>query len=138
MQPYDLERFVAAQEGAIEGAMEELRSGGKRRHWMWFVFPQIAGLGVSQTSAYYGIASLCEAKAYLAHPVLGPRLIECTQIVNALETDSAQSIFGSIDAMKFRSSMTLFAMAHGDGSVFEEALGKFFDSEPDALTLARI
>src|ERR1700733_4889261 len=111
--PFELERFVAAQDqgGTYEAALAELRAGRKRGHWMWFVFPQIAGLGQSPTSRHYAIASLAEAEAYLAHPVLGPRLIECARVVSELQGRSAQEIFGGIDAIKLRSSMTLFARA---------------------------
>src|ERR1700757_3448214 len=111
VDPYDLQRFVAAQDsgGTYEQARAELRSGRKRSHWMWFVFPQIAGLGQSPTSRRYAISSLDEARAYLAHPVLGARLLDCARIVGELDDRSAEEIFGAIDAMKLRSSMTLFA-----------------------------
>src|SRR5580692_8395320 len=111
--PYELDRFVAAQDagGTFERAAAELRAGRKSGHWMWFVFPQIAGLGLSLTSRRYAISSLREARAYLAHPVLGPRLTGCAQILNQLTGTTAEQVFGSIDAVKLRSSMTLFHQA---------------------------
>lgn len=115
--PHHLQRFVEAQEGVYETARHELANGRKTGHWIWFIFPQLRGLGVSSTSTFYGIASRAEAEAYLAHPVLGPRLEECTRLVNGLVNEpggrTAEAIFGSLDAMKFRSSMTLFAAAAG-------------------------
>ena len=134
--PYRLERFVTAQDagGTYERAVAELRAGSKRSHWMWFVFPQIAGLGFSAMSQRYAIASLAEARAYLAHPVLGPRLVECTALVNRIEGRSAAEIFGAIDRLKFRSSMTLFA-AVTDNPVFQEALDKYYAGEADQRTL---
>ncbi len=133
---FDLERFVDAQDrgGTYEAAVEELRSGRKRGHWMWFVFPQVAGLGQSPTSRRYAIASLAEARAYLAHPVLGPRLIECARIVNGLEAGSADEVFGGIDAMKLRSSMTLFARADPGNPVFLEVLETYFGGAVDKAT----
>lgn len=113
----------------------ELKAGRKATHWMWFVFPQLAGLGFSQRSQFYGIASLDEARAYLAHPVLGPRLVKCTDLVNAAEGRSAHDIFGSPDDMKFRSSMTLFALAGPDEPAFAVALAKYFDGRRDERTL---
>jgi uncharacterized protein (DUF1810 family) len=132
----DLERFVAAQDGGgtYEAAVEELRAGRKRSHWMWFVFPQIAGLGQSPTSRRYAISSLAEARAYLAHPVLGPRLIECARILNDLEGRSANDVFGGIDAMKLRSSMTLFARADPAHAVFGDVLKTYFAGAPDEAT----
>jgi len=130
----DLERFVQAQDPVIAQVRRELGEGRKRSHWMWFVFPQLRGLGRSVTAQRYGIGSLDEAKTYLAHPVLGPRLVECTALVNAVEGRSAHDIFGSPDDMKFRSSMTLFAMARPDAGVFVEALGKYFGDVPDPRT----
>jgi uncharacterized protein (DUF1810 family) len=134
--PYGLERFVAAQDqtGTFASAVDELRAGRKRTHWMWFVFPQIAGLGQSPISRRYAIASLDEARAYLAHPVLGPRLIECTGIVGELEGRSAQDIFGGIDAIKLRSSMTLFARADPANPVFGRVLEAYFGGVPDDAT----
>jgi uncharacterized protein (DUF1810 family) len=107
--PHDLARFITAQEATIDRVRAELRAGRKTSHWMWFVFPQIVGLGRSETARFYAIRTHEEAAAYLAHPVLGPRLVECTQLVNAVEGSTAEQIFGHIDAMKFHSCMTLFA-----------------------------
>ena len=134
--PFQLERFVTAQDqgGVYEAAVEELRAGRKRSHWMWFVFPQIAGLGQSPISRRYAISSLAEARAYLAHPVLGPRLIECAGIVRDLDGRTAGDIFGGIDAMKLRSSMTLFARADPERPVFGEVLDAYFDGVPDDAT----
>jgi len=127
---------VTAQEqgGTYDAAVVELRSGRKRSHWMWFVFPQIAGLGQSPISRRYAISSLDEAKAYLAHPVLGPRLIECARILTGLETRSAEEVFGGIDAMKLRSSMTLFARADPSEAMFSQVLDAYFAGEPDEAT----
>jgi uncharacterized protein (DUF1810 family) len=138
--PYRLERFIAAQDagGIYERAVDELRAGAKRGHWMWFVFPQVAGLGFSAMSQRYALASLAEARAYLAHPVLGPRLIDCGRILAATERRSAAAIFGDIDAMKLRSSMTLFMSAAPDEPVFREVLEKFFGGQPDEATLDRL
>lgn len=136
--PYRLERFVRAQEGVIEQALAELRAGRKRSHWMWFVFPQIAGLGFSSMAREFAISSLAEARAYLEHPVLGPRLRMCAQAVNGLEGLTAEEIFGYPDHMKFRSSMTLFARATEDNREFVEAIGKYFGGEFDPLTLERL
>jgi uncharacterized protein (DUF1810 family) len=135
--PFDLERFVAAQDqgGTYEAAVAELRAGRKRSHWMWFVFPQIAGLGQSPISRRYAISSLDEAKAYLSHPVLGPRLIDCARVVAGLGSDSAEEVFGGIDALKLRSSMTLFARADPRNPVFGEVLDAYFGGEPDPATL---
>ena len=134
--PFGLERFIAAQDrgGTYEAAVGELRAGRKRGHWMWFVFPQIAGLGQSPTSRRYAISSLAEARAYLAHPILGPRLIESARIVHKLEGRSASDIFGGIDAMKLCSSMTLFARADPENPAFGEVLEKFFSGVPDEAT----
>jgi uncharacterized protein (DUF1810 family) len=134
--PYDLGRFVAAQDahGTYDGAAAELRGGRKTSHWMWFVFPQIAGLGFSPTAQRYAISSLDEARAYLAHPVLGPRLTECAGIVAATEGRTAEQIFGGIDAMKLRSSATLFLRAAPEQPVFAHVLGRFFDGVPDPAT----
>ena len=134
--PFELERFARAQDegGVYEIATRELREGAKRSHWMWFVFPQIAGLGHSSTSKAYAIRTLAEASAYLQHPVLGPRLIECASILLALGGMGAKEIFGDIDAIKLRSSMTLFARAAPEDPVFEHVLAKYFDGVPDART----
>jgi uncharacterized protein (DUF1810 family) len=134
--PFDLDRFVEAQDqgGTYEAAVAELRSGRKRSHWMWFVFPQIAGLGQSPISRRYAIASLAEAQAYLGHDVLGPRLVECARIVANLNAPSAEDIFGGIDAMKLRSSMTLFARADPTNPVFGQVLEAYFGGVPDDAT----
>ena len=140
--PWRLERFVSAQDqgGTYERALAELRAGAKRSHWMWFVFPQIAGLGLSAVSREYAISSAGEARAYLAHPVLGPRLRECAQIVADTEDRSAERIFGSVDALKLRSSVTLFAAAGGEdgGAVFRAVLARYFGGVPDEATVARL
>lgn len=132
---FDLERFVEAQSPVLASVHAELRRGSKRGHWMWFVFPQLKGLGSSATAHHFGISSRAEAEAYLRHPILGPRLLECVRIVNALEGRSAEQVFGGIDAMKFRSSMTLFAQADSEEKLFAEALQKYFHGEPDQRTL---
>ena len=134
----DLTRFVEAQEPVYAAALAELRRGRKESHWMWFVFPQIAGLGSSPTARYYALASLGEALAYLAHPVLGPRLAACTEAVLAHRGRSAEAIFGSVDAMKFRSSMTLFEAAAEGSGPFGAALEAFYDGGRDAATLRLI
>jgi uncharacterized protein (DUF1810 family) len=133
---YDLQRFVAAQDaaGTYESAVAELGDGRKRSHWMWFVFPQIAGLGQSPTSRRYAIRSLDEARAYLEHPVLGPRLRESTRIVAELTGRTAEEIFGGIDAVKLRSSMTLFARAAADNGLFTRVLDAYFDGRADPAT----
>jgi uncharacterized protein (DUF1810 family) len=133
---FDLDRFVAAQDhgGTYEAAVTEMRAGRKRSHWMWFVFPQIAGLGQSPISRRYAISSLAEAQAYLAHDVLGPRLVECARIVSDLNAPSAEDIFGGIDAMKLRSSMTLFARADPTNPVFGEVLEAYFGGQADEAT----
>jgi uncharacterized protein (DUF1810 family) len=136
--PYDLQRFVKAQDVNFESARDELRRGRKTSHWMWYVFPQIEGLGHSPTSEKFAIKSKAEALAYLAHPVLGPRLIDCTRIVNSLEGLSAHQIFRSPDDMKFRSSMTLFHEVSPGTGVFKEALGKYFGGNVDPRTLERM
>jgi len=133
--PHDLHRFVEAQDPVIDSVKQELRSGRKRTHWMWFVFPQMEGLGRSRMARRYAISSRGEAEAYLAHPTLGPRLRECTGIVNAVEGRSANEIFGSPDDLKFRSSMTLFEAAADDPAPFVTALDKYYDGERDPKTL---
>ena len=133
---FDLKRFVAAQESVYAGVCEELRAGRKTSHWMWFIFPQIAGLGSSAMARQYAISGLDEARAYLAHPVLGPRLIECTRLVG-VSGRSVADIFGSPDDMKFRSSMTLFAAAQGEGA-FMEAIEKYCGRKLDEQTLAKL
>lgn len=138
MPTIDLSRFVEAQAGVHEVALAELRAGRKRSHWMWFVFPQVEGLGTSPMAQRYALAGPDEARAYLAHPVLGPRLVECTRAVLAVEGRTLHEIFGSPDDLKFRSSMTLFEIAAGPGSVFSEALDRRCGGVRDAATLARI
>jgi uncharacterized protein (DUF1810 family) len=135
MEQIDLSRFVAAQESVHPQALAELRAGAKRSHWMWFVFPQIAGLGRSGMARRYAIGSAGEARAYLAHPVLGPRLLEATAAVVAAN-GSAVSILGDIDAVKLRSSMTLFAAVAEQPAPFRSALDRFFGGVPDPATLA--
>ncbi len=131
----NLQRFTKAQEAIYPNVFQELQNGAKLSHWMWFIFPQIAGLGYSSTAQYYAIKSIGEAKEYLTHPTLGRRLVECTKTILAHEHLSARDIFGEIDEMKLRSSMTLFAQAADLGSVFQHALDKYFDGEPDHRTL---
>lgn len=133
-----LQRFVDAQEPVYAQVCAELRAGRKTSHWMWFIFPQIAGLGSSPMARTFAIASLEEARAYLRHPVLGPRLEECCRLVNAIEGRTIGEIFGYPDDLKFRSSMTLFAHAAEDNQVFREALDKYFGGEFDPLTLERL
>jgi uncharacterized protein (DUF1810 family) len=138
--PYDLERFVAAQDagGTYDRAAAELRAGRKATHWMWFVFPQIAGLGYSPASRTYAISSLDEARAYLAHPVLGPRLVECADILTRVPGRTAEQVFGEVDAMKLCSSMTLFMRAAPDEPVFRQVLDQYFGGIPDPATEQRI
>lgn len=132
---FDLARFLAGQKDTYAAALRELGQGRKRTHWMWFVFPQFAGLGASSTSQYYAIRSLDEARAYLAHPVLGPRLRECAEALLGLVGHSAPDIFGHPDDMKLRSSMTLFALVAEDDSPFARVLARYFDGERDYRTL---
>jgi uncharacterized protein (DUF1810 family) len=133
--PYHLQRFLEAQEGVYTTALAELRSGAKQSHWMWFVFPQLAGLGLSPTAQYYAIGSLDEARAYLGHPLLGPRLRECVETILHWRGHSAEQILGPIDALKLRSSLTLFDRIEPDG-IFAAGLGAFFAGEGDERTLA--
>lgn len=133
--PYDLDRFVQAQRDIFDVAIAEIHSGRKRSHWMWFVFPQLAGLGVSATPRRYAISSRAEAQAYLAHPVLGQRLRDSVGAVLAVEGPSALDIFGSPDDMKLRSCATLFAAVSPPGSPFERVLDRYFGGEPDRMTL---
>ena len=135
---YNLERFVSAQDSIYAEVLSELRAGMKTSHWMWFIFPQIRGLGRSPVSVEYAISSREEAAAYLQHSVLGLRLKECTQLVLDVEGRSAEEIFGSPDDMKFRSSMTLFAQVSPDDDIFARALQQYFDGAPDWLTLDRL
>jgi uncharacterized protein (DUF1810 family) len=134
--PYDLQRFVNAQQPVYAQVLSELGGGRKRSHWMWFVFPQIAGLGKSPMAQRYAIASRDEAAAYLDHRLLGPRLRECTRLVHAIDGSGVESIFGTPDDMKFRSSMTLFAEATSDNADFVAALDKYFAGARDPSTLA--
>ncbi len=135
---YDLQRFVDAQAPVYAHVLEELRDGRKKTHWMWFIFPQIVGLGHSPMAQAFAISSRLEAAAYLEHPLLGPRLIECTELVNRIEGRTASQIFGAPDDLKFRSSMTLFAEASTGTAVFTEALQKYFAGCGDPLTLDRL
>jgi len=132
----DLERFVRAQDegGTYRQVLAELGRGRKVSHWMWFVFPQLAGLGRSSTAQYYALRSLAEAQAYLAHPVLGPRLRECAEVVARLTGRTAEEVFGGIDAVKLRSSMTLFSRAAPEERVFTDVLDRYFEGQPDPAT----
>ena len=135
MDPFDLERFVHAQAPVYDQVCAELRAGRKASHWMWFIFPQLAGLGRSPTAQKYALRSRAEADSYLAHPTLGPRLRECTELVNLVQGRSLGEIFGAPDDAKFRSSMTLFSRVAKDATVFEAALAKYCSSQPDPRTL---
>ena len=132
----DLTRFLEAQRETYATALSELRRGRKQSHWMWFIFPQIDGLGSSPPARHYAIKSRDEARAYLQHPVLGPRLLECAEAVLAIEARSAREIFGTPDDLKLRSSATLFAAVSPKGSMFERVLDKYFDGQPDQKTLS--
>ena len=138
MDPFNLERFVEAQARVYDQVRRELEAGRKETHWMWFIFPQIAGLGQSAISIRFAIGSMDEAKAYLGHAVLGPRLKECARLTLDVEGRTAREIFGPVDEMKFRSSMTLFAKAAQEEGVFQRCLDKYFAGKPDPATLARI
>ena len=131
----DLHRFIEAQKNVYEDVIRELKNGRKKTHWMWFIFPQITGLGRSSTATYYALQNADESQAYLAHPILGARLLECTEIVLTHKGLSALAIFGDIDVMKLRSSLTLFVHIAGPVSVFQQALDKYFDGERDTRTL---
>lgn len=133
--PFYLQRFVDAQRAEFESALFELQNGAKRGHWIWYIFPQLAGLGKSWNSDFFGISSRAEAEAYLKHPILGQRLRDCTAIVNSLEDCSIKAIFGGIDSVKFRSSMTLFSEIGPDKQIFEQALEKYFSGAADPITL---
>ena len=133
--PFDLNRFLSAQAGIYSQVLAELRAGEKRSHWIWFIFPQMKGLGQSSYSEFYGIGSLQEAVAYWRHPVLGHRLEECTSLVNQIQKQPIEKILGYPDDLKFRSSMTLFSRAAPDATVFTQALDKYFGGRPDRLTL---
>ena len=132
---FNLQRFVEAQRYEIDGVRAELIGGCKYGHWMWFVFPQLRGLGHSWMAYHYGISCREEAAAYLGHPTLGPRLIECTQLVNSVEGRPIEQILGGVDSVKFRSSMTLFAEVDASTPAFTSALAKYFASQPDLLTI---
>ena len=136
--PLDLQRFVDAQRSTYDQALAELRAGQKRTHWMWFVFPQIAGLGRSGMAQRFALAGADEARAYLAHPVLGPRLVECARALTDLDVDDPVQVMGSIDAQKLRSSMTLFARAAPDQPVFRQVLDHYFAGAEDDATTSRL
>ena len=141
--PFDMSRLLLAQDsgGTYAAALAELREGRKRSHWMWFVFPQVAGLGRSETARHYALSGVAEARAYLAHPVLGPRLVECARTLTALPTTDAVEVFGPVDAAKLRSSMTLFTHAADDPSVrraFTAVLDQYFDGREDEATTSRL
>ncbi len=134
----DLSRFVEAQAGSYDRALAELRAGRKAGHWMWFVFPQVAGLGRSPTAQHYAIGDLDEARAYLAHPVLGPRLVECARALRDLPGDAAAAVLGPVDAVKLRSSMTLFAHADPAQPVFRAVLERYYGGREDEATTSRL
>lgn len=136
--PFYLQRFLDAQNPVYEQACAELRAGRKDTHWMWFTFPQLRGLGSSRMAVEYGISSRAEAEAYLKHPVLGPRIRQCARLVNAIEGRSVDEIFGYPDNLKFWSSMTLFASVARENRVFQDALDKYFEGQPDARTVERL
>ncbi len=134
--PYNLDRFVQAQASDYEQALDELRAGKKRTHWIWYILPQLQGLGSSEMSAFYAIKSVAEARAYIGHPLLGPRLKECVAAMNALSGVSATQVLGDVDAAKFRSCLTLFSQVEGPESLFGQALNRYYRGEPDRQTLA--
>ena len=136
--PFNLQRFVDAQDSVYPQVLDELRHGKKTSHWMWFVFPQIAGLGRSATAQRYAISSVDEASAYLDHPVLAPRLVECVNELLGVDERTAEQIFGSVDALKLRSCLTLFLAVSGGEQLFEDALDKYYDGVPDLETLTAI
>jgi uncharacterized protein (DUF1810 family) len=133
--PYDLRRFVEAQDSVYDSVLAELRAGRKRSHWMWFVFPQLAALGRSSTAARYGISGLAEGRAFLEHPVLGPRLRECSRLASSVEGGSAEEVFGWPDNLKLRSSMTLFAQCSDDNQDFVAVLDRYYAGEDDPATV---
>lgn len=135
MDVFDLQRFVSAQAGNYNAALAEIRNGRKHGHWMWFIFPQFAGLGTSAMARHYAIRSLDEARAYLQHPILGERLRTCVAALRDLDQDDAEAVFGTVDSLKLRSSLTLFAQA-GGGALFDAALGRWFNGEVDGATVA--
>jgi uncharacterized protein (DUF1810 family) len=132
---YNLNRFLEAQESTFKTALSEIRNGRKRSHWMWFIFPQVAGLGFSETSQYYSIKTIAETTAYLNHPVLGKRLVEITEALLTIDGKTANQIFGSPDDMKLKSSMTLFAAVSNENAVFRKVLEKYFNGQEDTKTL---
>lgn len=136
--PFDLSRFTAAQDHVYEQALSEIRTGRKRSHWMWFIFPQLEGLGVSAIARRYAIRSLAEAEAYLAHPLLGPRLISCAEAALGLQGRGAREVFGTPDDLKLRSCATLFSLVSPAGSIFHRLLEHYFAGQPDARTLALV
>ncbi len=136
MDPFDLQRFVDAQHGVYEHALAEVTQGLKRTHWMWFIFPQIDGLGSSPAARHYAVKNREEAEAYLRHPVLGPRLVACAEAALAVDGRSAREMFGTPDDLKLRSSATLFAAVAPSGSAFERVIEKYFNGQPDPKTLA--
>lgn len=136
--PFDLQRFVDAQRDSYDTALAELRAGAKRSHWMWFVFPQVAGLGRSATAQHFAISGLDEARAYLAHPVLGPRLRECARALAELDGSDPVAVLGPVDAQKLRSSMTLFARADPDEPLFRAVLDRYFGGREDEATTSRL
>ena len=136
--PYNLQRFIEAQQNVYDEVCAELRGGYKVGHWMWFIFPQIQGLGSTSTARHFAISGKAEAEAYIEHPILGSRLRECTHLVNLIEGRSIDDVFGGIDTLKFRSSMTLFAHATADNEEFIGALQKYFGGEFDPHTLRRL
>ena len=136
--PHNLQRFVDAQNAVFEQVCTELREGQKQGHWMWFIFPQLRGLGNSEVAIHFAITSRDEAQMYLKHSVLGPRIRECTRLVNLVEGRLINQIFGYPDDLKFRSSMTLFAAVTSENQIFNDALQKYFCGEPDRLTLERL
>ncbi len=136
LDPYNLARFVQAQASDYERALGELRAGKKRTHWSWYILPQLQGLGSSGMSTFYAIKSIAEARAYIGHPLLGPRLKECVAAMNALPGVSATQVLGDVDAAKFRSCLTLFSQVEGLESLFGQALNRYFQGEPDRQTLA--
>ena len=133
--PFDLERFVSAQSGSYARALDELRAGRKRSHWIWFVFPEIRGLGLSPTSQHYGISGIDEARAYMSHPILGPRIVECAEALLALKGRTASAIMPYPDDLKLRSSMTLFERVAGPGSVFSRVIEEYYQGHRDERTL---
>ncbi|TKJ27862.1 DUF1810 domain-containing protein [Blastococcus sp. CCUG 61487] len=136
--PFDLQRFVDAQRGTYDQALAELRAGEKRTHWMWFVFPQITGLGRSGMAQRFAVRDLDEARAYLAHPLLGPRLVECARALTDLDVDDPERVLGPVDAQKLRSSMTLFAHAAPEEPIFRQVLDHYFAGNEDDATTSRL